>query len=301
MFPKILQGKKVVDFSRLLPGPLASDILIKLGAEVVCIVPKEGDPILGNYSPFFNLREGKQFLELDLKNAQDLARAKKLISESHLLLEGFRPGAMDRLGLGFEEAKKLSKNLIYVSFNGYGPDHAKFKMGAHDLNFLIDSGVYSLIFSDDAKEIPLIQLADVVGGFYGAFLILASFIEQSHHPQAKHLRVIFVEALELLSRYLKDPSVLSLAHMLTGDVSRYRIYYSKDKKRIMVGAIEPKFYQQLLDTLGIKFEDSEEEPSRIAKIEEAFANKTLEEWEKLFCGVDACISFIPSRNEVLCS
>lgn len=299
MFPQVLKNIKVVDFSRLLPGPLASEILIKMGAQVTCVVPKEGDPLLGNYSPFFKLREGKEFISLNLKDPQDLKQAKDFIKESQVLLEGFRPGAMERLGLGFEEVKKINSNMLYVSFNGYGPEHEKFTQGAHDLNFLVDSGVYSLIFAEDSQEIPLIQLADVVGGFYGAFLILAHLMEQKTHPQAKHLRVVFVEALKLLSDYLKDPSTLGLTEILTGSMSRYHIYTTKDQKRLVVAAIEPKFYSQVLKTLALSFSEEEKEEARIAKMQAAFSSKTLAEWKKLFEGVDGCVSYIPSRQEVL--
>ena len=111
MFPQIFQGISVLDFSRLLPGPFASRLLYKMGAEVTCIVPPSGDPILGEYSPFPSLREGKKFLTLNLKNPEDLEKVRALIRDSDFLIEGFRPGAMQRLGLGFEEAIKLRPEI----------------------------------------------------------------------------------------------------------------------------------------------------------------------------------------------
>lgn len=298
-FPKILSGVRVLDFSRLLPGPLASELLIKLGARVQCVLPPHADPILGDYSPFEKLRRGKEFVTLDLKNPADLNQARDLLTQSDILLEGFRPGVMEKLGLGFEDARKVRPDLLYVSISGYDPAHPMYLKGAHDLNFLVDAGVYSLMFPDDSQDIPALQLADVVGGFYGAFQILVEWLQRIKQKTAKHLQVSIVEGLELLSDYLRDPNTFSLLPQLTGGMARYHIYKTRDGKRVMVGAIEPKFFQNLLTALGVQGEPADSEALWIEKIEKRFASMTLEECRKLLQDVDACISFIPSRDEVL--
>lgn len=299
MFPKIFSGIKVVDFSRLLPGPFASELLIKMGAEVNCILPPDSDPILGAYSPFEKLKEGKNFLTLDLKKPTDLEEAKTLLKSSSILLEGFRPGTMEKLGLGFEAAKALQPEILYVSVTGYGENHPKYLKGAHDLNFLIDSGIYSLLFSDRSEEIPAIQLADVIGGFYAAFRILMEWIQRAAKPGARHLVVSIVEGLKRMGEYLQDPETPALLPMLTGGMARYHIYRTVDGHRVMVAAIEQKFFDNLLSALGINTTEGEGEEKLIQKIEASLGSKTLEECQKLLQGVDACISFIPSRKEVL--
>jgi len=299
MFPKILKGVRVMDLSRLLPGPFASELLEKMGAEVTCIIPPDGDPLLGAYSPFESLKDGKKFLTVDLKSKAGLAKAQEVLSQSQILLEGFRPGTMDRLGLGFDVAKKIQANILYVSIVGYAEDDERFLRGAHDINFLVDSGVYSLLMPDDSALIPALQLADVLGGFYAAFQILMEWIRRAQSLEPRHLRVSVVEALEVMSSYLRDERTENLLPFLTGGLARYRIYWTQDKKRIAVAGIEPKFFQRLLDALEIKMEDDESEEALAAKIQKHFAGEELAYWKVKLQDLDACLSFIPSRAEIL--
>ena len=299
MFPKIFSGVKVLDFSRLLPGPFASELLIKMGAEVRCVIPREGDPLLGAYSPFEALRQGKSFEEKNLKDPKDLAEVKGWLGQSQILLEGFRPGAMDRLGLGFQEAAKINPQILYVSLSGYGEKDEKFLKGAHDLNFLIDAGIYSILFEDHQDTIPIFQLADVFGGFYAAFLILTAWVEHQGRPKAQHIRAAIVEGLKLLPEYLKGSTLDVLLPALTGQAARYHIYRTKEGKRVFIGAIEGKFFRNLMTALGLAYGDHEEGPEVVAAIQKKFGEKTLEEWKKIFKDVDACVSFIPGREEVL--
>jgi len=298
-FPPIFKNLRVLDFSRLLPGPFASDLLIRFGAEVTCILPPNGDPLLGAYSPFKKMHAGKKFLTVDLKNPAARDEILRMAAESEILLEGFRPGTLDRLGFGFDEIVKVQKNILYVSMIGYAEGHERFYQGAHDINFLIDSGVYSLLQADDSSSIPALQLADVFGGFYAVFQILASWIAHLQGPKPKHLKVPVVDALELMSDYLKDESSLALLPMLTGGLARYRIYFTKDLQRIAVAALEPKFFQNLLGAMQVKLGGGEGESEIAELLAKTFESKTAEEWRQIFQGVDACISFIPSREEVL--
>jgi crotonobetainyl-CoA:carnitine CoA-transferase CaiB-like acyl-CoA transferase len=299
MLPKIFTGVKVIDFSRLLPGPFASELLIKMGAEVRCVVPREGDPLLGEYSPFETMRRGKSFFPKNLKDPADLREVGEWIQDSQILLEGFRPGTMERLGLGFAAVAKLNPEILYISIAGYAPGDEKYLKGAHDLNFLIDAGVYSLLYEDGDDRMPILQLADVFGGFFAAFQILAAWIARQKKPGPQHLQVSMVEGLKLLPEYLMDPKTRDLAPVLTGGAARYRIYRTKDQKRLFVGAIEGKFFSNLLKVLGLNYSPHEEGPEVVAAIEARFQEKTLAEWRKIFEGADACVSFIPSREEVL--
>ncbi len=298
-FPQILKGVRIADFSRLLPGPFASELLIKMGAEVQCILPPEGDPLLGNYSPFAALRRGKTFEELDLKSESGKARVQQILKNCHILLEGFRPGAMERLGLGFSEVQKLQSKILYVSLNGYGPNHPKYLKGAHDLNFLVDSGVYSLLYPDGDQTIPLIQLADLIGGIYAAFQILMEWISRQATPTGKHLQVSIVEGVSMFAEYLQDPGVSALIPMLTGGAARYHIFITKDERRIGVAAIEPKFFQNLMEGLELPYDGHSDGAAVIEAMTRRFSQKTLEEWRSQLADLDACLSFIPTRDEVL--
>lgn len=298
MLPPIFKGIKILDFSRLLPGPFASTLLQRMGAEVTCVLPPQGDPLLGAYSPFKTLEQGKSFITLDLKTEADSLKVKQMISESQILLEGFRPGAMGRLGIGFEAARVLRPDLLYVSIVGYSKSHPHYLKGSHDLNFLVDSGVYSLLFPDDSQLIPSLQLADVLGGFYAAFCVLAEWIQRFTKPEARHLEVSVVEGLRVLAEYLRGAGTLPLLGWLTGGLARYHIYFTRDQKRIAVCAIEPKFFENLQRALGLElsFEDG---PEKMAELQKVFSQKNLEEWKRQLADADACLSFIPSRMEAL--
>lgn len=303
MFPKILSNINVLDFSRLLPGPFASDLLIKMGAKVHCVLPPVGDPMLGDYSPFASLKRGKQFETIDLKSKSGLARVRALVADSEILLEGFRPGTLARLGLGFEGLQKIKPDLLYVSLNGYDEKHPKYLHGAHDLNFLADSGLYSLIFADESSEIPLLQLGDLLGGFYAVLQILMEWVSRANTtPEkitGKHLKISITQACEVLGEYLKDPATASLAPMLTGGVARYNIYQTKDKKRLVVAAIEPKFFGRLMEALQLPYGAQDDGEEVIQALEAKFREKTLSQWQVELKNIDACISFVPTRQAVL--
>lgn len=299
MFPKIFHGVRVLDFSRLLPGPFASDLLVRLGADVTCVVPPGKDPLLGNYSPFEKIKAGKKFLTLDLKSAEGKQQVREEAAKRSILLEGFRPGTMSRLGFGFDDVRKFNPEILYVSIIGYPEGHVKFLKGAHDINFLVDSGLYSLIHPDNGDTIPALQLADVVGGFYAAFQILAAWIQRISEPRARHLKVSVLEGLELLAEYLKHESSLALLPLLTGGLARYRIYFTKDKKRIAVAALEPKFFVNLCKALNIDLAGDEGEAEIAGEIQKQIGSKDFAELKDVFRDVDACVSFIPSREEVL--
>lgn len=299
MLPQIFKQVAVVDFSRLLPGPFATRLLHKMGAEVHCVIPPHGDAILGEYSPFEALRENKQFHTLDLKTSDGLENARALVRRSAILVEGFRPGTMTKLGLGFSEAVQLRPDLVYVSLIGYPRDHPKYLLGGHDLNFLVDSGFYSLLYDDDSHEIPTLQIADVVGGFYAAFQILAAWIRRLQDPAPQHLEVPVVEALEHLWSYLRHETASGLIPLLTGSLARYRIYRTRDGARIAVAGLEPKFFQAILQTLGIELKSGEGEEALAVRIQAAFLQRDASEWRDRFEKADACLSFIPSRDETL--
>lgn len=299
MFPKILQNVRVLDFSRLLPGPFASDLLIKLGAKVTCILPPKGDPLLGAYSPFPKIQEGKDFLTVDLKNSAEREEVLKMVEVSQILLEGFRPGTMERMGLGFQDVSARQPKIIFASIVGFPENHPKFFQGAHDINFLVDSGVYSLLHPDNSEAIPALQLADVVGGFYAAFQILVAWVANLSNPQARHLKISILNGLHLISDYLKHESSLPLLSLLTGGLARYRIYFTKDRQRIAVAALEPKFFQNLLNALKVNYTGGEGEEELSSSISKVFQQKNLSEWKEILKDADACISFVPSREEVL--
>lgn len=291
MFPKIFSEVSVLDFSRLLPGPFASGLLARLGAKVTCVLPPQKDALLGDYSPFAALREGKSFVTLDLKSEKGLGEARRLAAGSSILLEGFRPGTMDRLGLGFEALKAAHRSLLYVSLVGYPSEHPKYLAGGHDLNFLVDSGIYRLLYGGQGESLPALQIADVMGGFFAAFQILAVWIDQLKAPGPRRLEVSVMESLALMQEYQNDEAAAAILPLLTGGLARYRIYKTKDAKSVAVAGLEPKFHAALLETLALEAKPGESEAELAARIQSAFSEKEAAEWGRLFAAVDACVSF----------
>jgi alpha-methylacyl-CoA racemase len=171
--------------------------------------------------------------------------------------------------------------------------------GAHDLNFLVDAGVYSLLYPDGSDVIPALQLADVFGGFYAAFRILVAWIQRVKMPQALHLTVPLTEGLERLTDYLQHESSVPLLPSLTGALARYRVYWTKDRKRIAVAALESKFFANFLEVLEIRGMERKNERDLAWQIQKRIGKKNLAEWKRIFREADACVSFIPSREEAL--
>ncbi|HCU25590.1 MAG TPA: hypothetical protein DF383_11295 [Deltaproteobacteria bacterium] len=299
MLPKIFEKVRILDFSRLLPGPFASRLLEEMGAKVTCVLPPLGDPILGDYTPFAALRENKKFLRLDLKDPANHRKVREQVAASEILLEGFRPGTMARLALSFEEAVQLRPDILYVSLVGYPKEDEKYRQGGHDLNFLVDSGIYSLLYPDASQEIPALQLGDVLGGLDAVLQILAAWIHRLQNPAPQHLEVSIVAGLERLWEYLRHDTTPGLLPALTGSLARYRIYLTKDRRRVAVASLEPKFYEALLAALSLTPQPGEGEAELVDRIQEVFQTKTWEEWGKIFQDQDACVSLIPNRSEML--
>ena len=174
-----LAGVKVIDFSTLLPGPLASLFLAETGAEVIKIErPEIGDeirlsqPKWNDQSVSFSmLNRGKKSLSLDLKDPKNLKILEPIIRETDIIIEQFRPGVMKRLGLGYETIKEINKNIIYVSITGYGQKGPKSMVAGHDLNYIGNTGLLSLSMgSGDNTVVPPGLIADIAGGSYPALI-----------------------------------------------------------------------------------------------------------------------------------
>ena len=175
---KPLSGIRVIDFTTLLPGPLATLILSEAGAEVIKIERPGGEdirrspPFINNESVMFAmLNRGKRSIEIDIKNKSGLEKIIRLIKSSDIVVDQFRPGVMERIGLGYEKLKILKKSIIHCSISGYGQTGPKKYIAAHDINYMADSGLLSLAKdSNGAPAMPAAQIADIAGGSYPAVI-----------------------------------------------------------------------------------------------------------------------------------
>jgi crotonobetainyl-CoA:carnitine CoA-transferase CaiB-like acyl-CoA transferase len=200
-----LEGVRVVDFTTLLPGPLATLLLSEAGAEVIKVErPQQGEemrrhgPMWGQDSASFALlNRGKKCIAVDLKHPEGRARVEPLIARCDVLIEQFRPGVMDRLGLGYEAVSRLNPSIVYCSISGYGQTGPKRDIAAHDLNYIGDTGLLSLSMGTrDAPVIPPALIADIAGGAYPAVInILLALRERDATGQGRRLDVAMTDNL----------------------------------------------------------------------------------------------------------
>ena len=231
-----LRGLLVVDLTRYLPGPFASRELLRLGARVVHVEPPEGDPVRV-LAPAWHavLNTGKESVVCDLKAEPELAIG--LLRQADVVIEGFRPGVAERLGIGPDAA---SERAVYCSVTGYGAGDGR---AGHDLNYLGWAGV----LADTAPALPPIPVADLAAGALGAVTeILAALLEREQTGRGRRLVVSMTDN----ARRLIDYRLHDTRRLLTGGLACYRIYATADGRHLTVGALEPKFFARLCELLG---------------------------------------------------
>jgi len=286
---KPLAGLLVVDLTRYLPGPFASRELLRLGARVVRLEAPGGDP-LRELAPAWHeaLNAGKESVVCDLK--ADPARGRKLCAGADVVLESFRPGVVERLGVGPGE---LPETVVYCSFTGFGPEELR---AGHDLNY---QG-YAGLLADTAPAMPSVQVADLAGGGLTAVTqILAALLEREHSGRGRRLTISLTHGAHgLVSHRLGGEPV---ARLLTGGLACYRIYGTADDRHLTVAALEPKFFRRLCELLGrpelAERQWQPEQQSVAAELAEAFAAKPLAAWLELFEGEDVGVGPVATLAE----
>ncbi|MFL5920572.1 MAG: CaiB/BaiF CoA transferase family protein [Gaiellaceae bacterium] len=283
-----LAGLLVVDLTRYLPGPFASRELMRLGARVTRLLPLGGDP-LQELAPAWHeaLNEGKGTVELDLKAEPERGRA--LCAEADVVLESFRPGVVERLGIG---PSQLPERVVYCSFSGFGPDD---RTAGHDLNYQGWAG----LLADTAPALPPVQVADLGAALRAVAQILAALLERERTGRGRHLAVSLTHAAhELASHRLGGEP---LPHLLTGGLACYRIYATADGGHLTVAALEPKFFRRLCELIGRpalaeRQWDGEQEPLA-GELAEIFATHPLDTWLELFEGEDVSVGPVATLEE----
>jgi alpha-methylacyl-CoA racemase len=284
-----LQGSLVVDLTRHLPGPFASRELLHLGARVVHVEPPEGDPVRLT-APAWHaaLNEGKESVVCDLKAEPELAR--RLVARADVVLEGFRPGVAERLGVGPSAA---AARAVYCSIIGFAPGDRR---AGHDLNYLGWAGV----LADTAPALPPLPIADLAAGALGALTqILAALLERERTGRGARLVVSMTENAHRLvaHRVGGEPT----GRLLTGGLACYRIYRTADGRHLTVAALEPKFFRRLCELIGraelaARQHDADQE-SVAAALAAVFATRPLAEWLELAEGEDVCVGPVATLAE----
>ena len=313
-----LKGVKVLDFSTLLPGPLASLFLAETGAEVIKIErPGTGDemrlshPKWNDESVSFSmLNRGKKSLCLDLKDQSSKDILKPLIETADIIIEQFRPGVMKRLGLDYESIKKINSKIIYVSITGYGQTGPKKMVAGHDLNYIGNTGLLSLSMGTKEKPtVPPALIADIAGGSYPAIInILLALRKRDLHQTGSFLDISMSDNLfpfmfwALGSGFASNTWPLNSDSILSGGSPRYNIYETKDGSYIAAAPLENRFWKKFCKVIKLpkKFEDMEgNQEEVITKIREIIILKDKDYWARLFDEADCCCSTVKSIEEAI--
>lgn len=298
-----LASLKIVEFSGLGPAPLAGQLLADLGADVITV-----DRRAAPADPTDINRRGKRSVVLDLKNPSGLEAARRLIAASDVLIEGFRPGVMERLGLG---PRECHDTLIYARMTGWGQDGPLAQSAGHDINYLALTGALHAMGDADRAPVPPLNLvADYGGGtMFLLFGILSAVIERGVSGKGQVVDAAMVDGV---------PAMMGLIHAmlaqgtwreargenwLDGGAPFYRCYTCSCGGYISVGALEPQFHALLLEKAGLPadHQDTQNETrhwaTRTGQYADAFARKSRDEWAVIFDGTDACVAPVLTFSE----
>ena len=302
----MLAGTRVLDLSQFLPGPYATAMLAALGAEVIKVEPPGGDPMAmllcppgRDRSPLYDaVNCGKTVVRIDLKSAPGKALLETLVQDADVLLDGFRPGVLERLGLGYETARERRPSLIWCALSGYGSDGPYRERAGHDINYCAVAGLLSRTDAD--PQIPFPLLADHSGATQAVTAILAALVRQRTRDEGAFLDIALYESLYNW-QYIDD--LPGLRQLVAGGAANYNLYRSADGTWFSLGAIEPHFWERFCRALG--------EPGWIERIHEplpqaelidsvraSFAALDSVEILSRFADVDCCLEPLPVPGRV---
>jgi alpha-methylacyl-CoA racemase len=310
----LLSGLRIVDFSRLLPGAAMTQLLADMGADVIKIErPGAGDDIRragptthGSSAVHLFLDRGKRSVALDLKTAEGIAAAVKIAGTADAVVESFRPGAADQMGLSYEVLSEHNQRLVYLSLNGYGDFGPRSLDAGHDLDYCAYAGI--LDFGGWAQDGPRpagVQVADLTGATVGAVGLLAAVLSASRTGQGTRLSVALADAALWtvgihVSAFLAGGPQGPRSSDLNGGLPCYDVYECADGRHIAVGALEPKFWQALVH--GLNRPDlaaGQYDSAASDSLRELFRSRPLADWIETLDGADACVAPVQRFEEVL--
>lgn len=313
-----LAGIRVLDFSTLLPGPLATLLLAEAGAEVTKIErPGTGDEMRG-YTPKFGtdsvnfalLNRGKRSIAIDLKAKDAVSRLKPLLQGADVIVEQFRPGVMDRLGLGYGAVTAINPRIVYCSITGYGQSGPRAQTAAHDLNYIAETGMLALSAgADGAPVLPPALVADIGGGAYPAVMNILLALRAREGTgrgckldmaMADHLFTFMYWALGdglAADRWPRPGGAL-----VTGGSPRYQVYRTRDDRFVAAAPLEAKFWQNFCEAIDLPSDardDARDPAATRDAVAQRIRSRTADEWRAIFSGKDLCCSIVASIEEAL--
>lgn len=312
-----LHGVRVLDLSRLLPGPFLTMVLADLGADVVKVEePRMGDymrdfPPRGNgmSGRYLTVNRNKRSVTVDLKDDRERERFLRMAARADIVVESFRPGVMDRLGVGYDALSERNEGIILCSISGYGQTGPYRDRAGHDINYLAMAGVLAMSgpTADGPPAMAGVQIADMAGGaMWSAMGILAALIERGRSGKGTHLDISMTEgALALLASELgivdAEPEVPTRGSgLLNGGAARYGVYRTSDGKYLSVGALEPQFLGRLAAAAGLEPSRGPESDAHLRdQLTRVIATKTRDEWERALAEHDCCCEPVLELDEVV--
>ncbi|SMH31396.1 CaiB/BaiF CoA transferase family protein [Azospirillum agricola] len=313
-----LDGIRVLDFSTLLPGPLATLMLVEAGAEVIKIErPGRGDE-MRSYEPKFGadavnfglLNRGKRSIALDLKAPGAVDQLMPLIRSADVIVEQYRPGVMDRLGLGYAALSAVNPGLIYCSITGYGQSGPKAAEAGHDLNYVAETGMLSLAAgSDGAPVLPAALVADVGGGTYPAVVnILMALLERNRTGKGCHLDIAMADGMFTFLYWAMGNGLAAGqwpvpgGDLVTGGTPRYQMYRTADGRFLAAAPLEDKFWASFCGLIGLpdEFRDDAKDPAATRQaVAGLIAGQDSGHWRAAFAGKDVCCVVMSRMEEAL--
>jgi crotonobetainyl-CoA:carnitine CoA-transferase CaiB-like acyl-CoA transferase len=313
-----LEGIRVLDLSRLLPGPYCTMMLGDLGAEIIKIEEvKTGDPT--RHSPpkvgsqgaaFRQVNRNKKSIAIDLKNPQGRDIFLKLCEAADVVMEQFRPGVVERLGIGYKTVSEINPRIVYCALTGFGQDGPHRDRSGHDLNYLALSGVLGLTTDENRKPaMSGIQVADLAGGMIAGFAMLAALLAREKTGRGQYVDVsmfdVMISMLPIAAshQFVGKRYEVGDRFVLSGAYPFYSVYETSDGKWMTLGALEPKFWANFCtavgrtDLIARQFSEGEERAALFEEVTGIFKAKTRQQWIELMRDADCCCEPVLSLGE----
>ncbi|WP_108811996.1 CoA transferase [Sphingorhabdus sp. Alg231-15] len=315
-----LTGIKVVDLSLFLPGPMLSMMMADHGAEVIKVEPPTGDParemepMEADQSVWFrNLNRGKQALALDLKSDAGRARLWELLADADVMIEGFRPGVMKRLGFDYDTVSARLPRIVYCSISAFGQEGEMAHHPAHDLAVQALSGFLSVNDgADGTPVVPGVPSADMAAGLNGLSAVLMALIGRENSGAGDYIDIAMFDSMLPWCAHIAGSAIAGCASPRSqsqrslGGAAFYNVYKTADDRHVVLGAREVKFARNLLTALDrldllplAEAEPGEGQAPLVAFLRETFANKTRDQWVEWFADKDVAFSPVLDFREAL--
>ncbi len=310
-----LTGLRILDLSRLLPGPYCTMLLADLGAEVVKVeTPTLGDyarqspSAIGGPAMFATINRNKKSVAINYRNPRGREILLRLARDAGAVIETFRPGVVRRYPIDYDAMRQVNPSIIYCSLSGYGQTGPYVQRGGHDLNYLAISGLLGINGTAGGPPVPIgVQVADLAGGMLATIAILAAVLGRQHTGQGAYLDVSMLDAAISWAAPMAGTYFLSTGSnpqrgqmALSGGLACYNVYETSDGKFITLGALEPNFWTVFCDAVNrSELVSRQYDPDLIPEIAALFRQRTREEWLTIFGRVDACVEPVNDIDEML--